>query len=290
MTRTQGQNMRGKTVLVTGASSGIGLATAQELARRGAAVLVHARDEARGQAAVAQIRRSSANPLVSLVLADLRSPAEVRRLARDVRAQVERLDVLINNAAIIPAKRELTPDGIEVQFAVNHLAPFMLTNELLPLLKASGAGRIVNVSSEAHRDGVVNLDDLENARQYDRPGFPVAGWQAYSNTKLMNVLFTYELARRLGGTGVTANALHPGVIGTGLTRTLPGPLRAVYGLVMPRPATGARTSVALASDPALGGRSGEYFNEKAQAVPSSDASHDEALARELWSRSEAYAR
>ena len=278
--------MQGKVMMVTGANVGIGLATAKGLARQGAHVVMVARSRSKGEAALSELKRELPGAQATLLLADLSKQADIRALASEFKRHFDRLDVLINNAAIIPAKREVNADGLEMQFAVNHLAPFLLTHLLLDVLRASAPSRIVNVSSSAHTEGKIDLDDLQHARIYDMPRFPLAGWQAYSNTKLLNVLFTYALARRLEGTSVTANCLHPGVISTQLVRTSPWIFQRIYGLVMPKPERGARTSIYLATSPEVAGVSGQYFGDNCNALPSSDASHDRALQEQIWAISE----
>ena len=203
--------MNGKVCLVTGATSGIGAVTARELARRGATVVLAGRDEARCAAAVAHIRGQTGNPNVESLLADLSLPQQVRELAQRFRERQSRLDVLVNNAGAIWMKRRETADGLEMTFAVNHLAYFLLTLSLIDMLKASAPARVVNVSSGAHRGAKLDFDDLMMKKGYN-------GWTAYSRSKLANLLFTYELARRLEGTGVTANAMHPGWVATGFGR------------------------------------------------------------------------
>ena len=204
-----GGGMGEKVCLITGATSGIGKATAMGLANMGASVVMVGRDRGRGEAALAEIKEKSANASVDLLLADLSSQEEVRRLADEFKEAYPRLDVLINNAGVFRSERITTADGLEMTFAVNHLAYFLLTNLLLDVLKASAPSRIVNVSSGDHRNGTIDFDDLQGEKGYK-------GAKAYSQSKLANVLFTYELARRLEGTGVSANCLHPGA-GSGPT-------------------------------------------------------------------------
>jgi NAD(P)-dependent dehydrogenase (short-subunit alcohol dehydrogenase family) len=273
--------MRGKTCLVTGATGGIGRATALELARRGATVIAVARDRARGEAAVTELRaRGGAGSW--LAVADLAAQRSVRALADEVLSRCERLDVLVNNAGAVFRERTLTADGIEATFALNHLAPFFLTTRLLGALRAAPAARVVTVSSEAHRGlSALPLDNLQGERRYTL-------FLAYSVSKLANVMFTYELARRLAGTPVTANSLHPGVVRTGIWRVARGVGAAVLKLVrlfMLSPERGAETPVYLATSPEVEGVSGKYFVKK-RAVPSSAASYDVEAARRLWEVSE----
>jgi len=271
-----------QTVLVTGASGGIGLATAMGVAQMGAHVVLVARDRARGEAARAAVQRAAPKSKATLLVADLSAQAEIRRLAEEVGRLVPRLDVLINNAAIIPPQRELTVDGIERQLAVNHLEPFLLTNLLHDQLRFSAPSRVVTVASATHAQGRIDLGDLQHERQYHVPGYPVAGWQAYCNTKLMNVLFTHELARQLAGSGVTANCLHPGVIATGLTRSWPRWAQQLYRLLMPGPARGAHSVIFLASSPQMAAASGQYVDQRGRAAEPAPLARDPALARELW--------
>ena len=269
--------MDGKICLITGATSGIGKATAMGLANMGASVVMVGRDRGRGEAAMAEIKEGSPNTSVDLMLADLSSQVEVRRLAGEFKETYPRLDVLINNAGVIRSKRITTADGLEMTFAVNHLAYFLLTNLLLDVLKASAPSRIVNVASGEQRNGTIDFDDLQGEKGYK-------GAKAYSQSKLATVLFTYELARRLEGTGVSANCLHPGVVGTNLGSGVSGvfgfTVRALTPL-MKSPEKGAETSIYLASSPEVEGLSGRYFVKKAEAR-SSDVSYDERLARRLW--------
>jgi len=269
--------MNGKTCLVTGANSGIGKVTALELARRGAHVVMVCRDRARGEAALAEIKRSSGNERVELMLCDLSSQADIRRFADEFKATHNRLDVLINNAGLYLRKRETTVAGIEMTFAVNHLAYFLLTNLLLDRLKRSAPARIVNVSSDAHKHGHINFDDLQGEKSY-------SGVKAYCHSKLANVLFTRELARRLAGTRVTVNCLHPGAVATSIFRALPKPIEGIIKLLTISPEKGAQTSVYLASSPDVEGVSGKYFVRSAEARASAEAQDDEVAAR-LWAES-----
>ena len=238
--------MNGKTVLVTGANQGIGKASAIALARLGARVILLARNAEKGKAALAEVQAASPNRDADLVVADLSSQMDIRRAAAEVRSRTSRLDVLLNNAGLYVPERHETPDGFEETFGVNHLGPFLLTHELLDLLKSSAPARIVTVSSEAHRGASMAWDDLQYATHRYR------GFKVYGQSKLANILFTYELARRLEGTGVTANTLHPGVIASGFGQTYPGALSFMVKIARPFLLTseeGARTSVHLASSP-----------------------------------------
>jgi NAD(P)-dependent dehydrogenase (short-subunit alcohol dehydrogenase family) len=274
--------LSGKVILVTGATSGIGAVTARELARRGATVVVAGRSAERCAATAEQIRRDTGNPSVEPLVADLSSQADVRRLAREFQDRFRRLDVLLNNAGAMFARRRESVDGIEMTFALNHLGYFLLTNLLLDRLKQSAPSRVVNVSSDAHRMvRGMDFDDLQGRRRYR--AFPI-----YARSKLANLLFTYELARRLAGTGVSANALHPGFVATNFAAgngLLGWWIRRLASLVAIGPEDGARTSIYLASSPEVEGTSGRYF-VKQKAVESSPASRDEAAARRLWQVSE----
>ncbi len=274
------QTMQGKICLITGATSGIGKETAFGLARLGARVVIVGRDPDRTRAAADWIRRETGSEHVSFLLADLSSQAEVRRLAREFRDRHSRLDVLVNNAGGIFARRETTVDGFERTWALNHLAYFLLIQELLDLLKASAPARIVNVASTMHRGGVIDFGDLQGDKSY-------GGIRAYSQSKLANVLFTYALARRLKGTGVTANCLHPGGVATGFGQNTLGALKLLMRLARPfliSAEEGAATSIYLASSPDVEGASGRYF-AKCKPARSSAASHDEALQERLWALS-----
>ncbi|MDI3285068.1 SDR family oxidoreductase [Polyangium sp. 15x6] len=254
-------------VLVTGATDGIGRQTALELLRRGARVLVHGRTAAKAKAVCEVLARESRSSDLVPVAADLSSMAAVRALAADVMAHVERLDVLLNNAGVFMHERKLTEDGFETTFAVNHLAPFLLTHLLLPHVQKSDGGRIVTVSSIAHARGQIDFADLTSERYFH-------GYTAYATSKLANVLFAYEIGRRLAGTRVTSNALHPGVISTKL-------LRSGFGMGGGTVVQGAATSVRLAIDPALAGVTCKYFSDEHEEA-SSQASHDRALQRRLY--------
>lgn len=271
-------SLTGKTLLVTGASSGLGLHVAIQLARRGGTVVMTARDRRRGEAALAAARARSGAGAVSLVLCDLGSQADVRRLAAACRAEHPRLDVLVNNAGSVSAVRKVTVDGLEQTFAVNHLGPFLLTNLLLDLLERSAPARVVNVASVAHRRGDLDFENL----QYERGGYAVM--KAYARSKLANVLFTAELARRMEGRGVAVNCVHPGVVATSIWSRAPWfarPLLAVAKRFMLAPEEGARAIVRLAASPELEGRTGGYYERSELARPSRLA-QDEALARRLW--------
>ena len=277
-------DMQGKVCVVTGANSGIGKETALGLAQLGATVVLVCRSQERGAAALAEIKQRSGNDSVALLVADLSSQRQVRRVAAAYRQQFDRLDVLVNNAALARRKRSVTEDGVELTLAVNHLAPFLLTNLLLDRLKASAPARVVTVSSAAHKDTEINFADLQGGQRYATFGFG-----AYSQSKLANVLFTYELVRRLEGTGVTANCLHPGVVATGIFRDTPLWLRT--GLALARPlilgsAQGADTVLYLATAPEVAEVSGRYF-EKRKPIQSSPLSYDTEVARRLWEVSEA---
>ena len=275
-------SMVGKTVLITGGTGGIGKAIAEGLARLGARVGIVGRDLGRARTAAAEITATTGNSAVDAYAADLSAQAEVRRLAGEVLAAYPRLDVLINNVGGFWATRHVTADGLEHTFAVNHLAPFLLTALLLERLKASAPARIVTVSSGAHAAGRIDFDDLQGEHSYSGP-------RAYSQSKLANVMFTYELARRLEGSGVTATVLHPGVVRSAFGAEDPAPWQRVL-LPLARPfmktrARGAATSVYLASSPDVEGVTGRYYaNGKARS--SSKDSYDTAAAARLWRTSE----
>jgi len=270
--------MAGKNVLVTGGTGGIGKATAIGLAALGARVGVSGRERSRAEAAAADIRTASGNPAVDVFAADMSAQAEVRRLAGDVLDAYPRLDVLVNNVGGFWAHRHVTADGLERTFAVNHLAPFLLTGLVLDRLKASAPARVVTVSSGAQAMGRINFDDLQGERGY-------SGQRAYNQSKLANVMFTYELARRLKGTGVTATVLHPGVARTDFGAEDQAPFFAVMSpLVRPfmkAPARGAATSIYLASSADVDGMTGQYFANR-KPKTSNKSSYDTVAAARLW--------
>ena len=277
---TVNSSMQGKICMVTGANSGIGKATALELAQMGATVVMVCRDRARGEEARSEITTKSRNNAVDLLLADLSSQQSIRQLVGNFQHHYTHLHVLINNAgAAYPGRRE-TVDGLEMTFAVNYLAPFLLTNLLLDVLKASAPARIVNVSSNSHEAGYIQLDDLQ-AEHYK-------SMRAYGQSKLAVVLFTYELARRLQGTGVMANCLHPGFVATNFAQSDVGPAVRLLGKLIgsfgKSPQEGAKTSIYLASSPEVEGVTGTYF---VKSIPKRSAaiSYDESLQRQLWEQS-----
>jgi NAD(P)-dependent dehydrogenase (short-subunit alcohol dehydrogenase family) len=269
--------MPGKDYRVTGAASGIGAATARGLARQSATVALVDRDAEQGALTAEELRQTTGNPAVEFLRADLSSQAEIRALAEDFKRRYPRLDVLVNNAgAMFPERRE-SVDGIEMTLALNFLGYFLLTHSLLEMLKASAPARIVNVSSRSHARARINFEDLQFRTGYD-------GLSVYAHSKLAIVLFTYELARRLEGTGVTANALHPGVVATNFGRQQggrTGTLIRLFRFAFLSPEAGAKTSLYLASSPEVAGVSGKYF-VKCKAVPSAPASYDAATAKRLW--------
>ena len=263
------EQMTGKLCLVTGANSGIGLATATKLARMGAHVVMVCRNAARGETAREQIRQLTGNHQVDLLQADLADLSQVRGVAEDYQSHYPRLDVLIHNAGLMKKRREVSADGHELQLAVHFLAPFLLTHALRNALEAAPAARVVSVASMLHRFGNLDFDDLHAARRYSM-------WRQYGASKLATIVFTYELARRLENTNITANCLHPGVIGSNIESN-PRWLRPFLA----SPETGARTPVYLASSPELEGITGRYFIA-CSPRDSSPASRNPAVARQLW--------
>ena len=272
--------MQGKTVLITGANQGIGKASAIALGKQGAKLVLVCRNAEKARAAITDIKEAGAKD-VSLILGDMSSQADVRRIAAEFKANHDRLDVLLNNAGVLVTSRRTTVDGIEETLAINHLGYFLLTDLLLETLKASGPARIVNVASEAHRGARMHWDDLQLERGW-------SSFKAYGQSKLCNILFTRELARRLEGTNVTANCLHPGVVASGFGQTYGGvfgALMSVAHLFMISTEQGAKTQVYLCSSPEVAGVSGKYFDKCKERKPNDEAQSDEAASR-LWSISE----
>ena len=271
-------DVRGKNILVTGATSGIGLEALVELGRRGARLLLVGRDPRRTEAAVADVKSRSGSAEVSHLLCDFSSQASIRRFAEAALAHHDRLDVLVNNAGGVNKTRRLTEDGIEMTFAVNHLGYFLLTNLLLDRIVRSAPARVVSVASEAHREGTLDFDDLGFERDYRL-------MRAYGRSKLANVLFSNELARRLAGTGVTSNSLHPGVVATNIWSGAPGwirpPLQLLSRLFFLSPEKGASPIVHLAASPEAEGVTGQYFLRH-KLVPPAPLTQDEAVAKRLW--------
>lgn len=273
--------MAGKTVVITGASQGIGKAAAIELARLGAELVLVVRDPKKVEVAVAEIRQGTPEAKIDVVLADLSLMSAVRKAAAEIKSRHPRIHVLLNNAGVVMTERKVTADGHELTFATNHLAYFVLTHELLDVLKASAPARIVNVASDAHVGQIIDFEDLMGARSFRT-------WKAYGQSKLANVMFTYELARRLAGTGVTANALHPGVVATNFGKNNANWFGWGVKLLAPffiSASRGAATSVYLASSPEVEGVNGKYF-KRSKARRSSRWSYREPDQRRLWELSE----
>ncbi len=275
--------MQNKIVLITGATNGIGFEAARALAAKGATIVGVGRSAQKGADAARRIMRATGNDRVEFLTADLSVQADVRKLAEDFKRKYDRLDVLLNNAGAFFATRMTSQDGIEMSWALNHLNYFLLTGQLLEVLKASAPARIVNVASAAHhRVTSIHFDDVEFTRGY-------SGWGAYGHSKLANILFTYELARRLTGMAITANALHPGFVATGFGHNNGGivnfGVHLAQRVAAKRPADGARTSVYLASAPDVEGVTGQYFVDSRPAR-SSPATYDVDAAARLWALSE----
>jgi NAD(P)-dependent dehydrogenase (short-subunit alcohol dehydrogenase family) len=283
MTEQQWTGVAGKRVVITGATAGIGLAAALELARRGAVLSIVARNEERARAAADQIAQASpdgASPKV--FMADLASQASIRALAAELLDRHDRIDVLANNAGAVNSKRTLTEDGIELTWAVNHLAPFLLTNLLLDRLKASAPARVITTASDAHMGAHIPFDDFEAGRDSAK------GFRRYGQTKLANILFTSELAHRIEGTGVTANCFHPGFVASEFNRNNGTRMRLAMFLARPFGRSverGADTLVWLADSPAVSEQSGWYFVDRRLGKPSNQAL-DHGSAARLWELSE----
>ena len=265
--------MQGKRVLITGGNSGIGLVTAVELAKLGAEVILACRDSDKTAQALSLINENAAVPAVNLPV-DLANLASVRELAQNFLTTYDGLDVLLNNAGTFPAKQQFTADGYEMQIGVNHLAPFLLTNLLMDVIRASAPARIITVTSMLHKKGVIDFDSFKGFEKYSAQA-------AYNQSKLANVLFGVELARRLEGTGVTSNVLHPGAVATDIVRDVPWLIRKIIGLVFIAPEKGAKTSIMLASDPSLEAVSGKYYNQ-CELDEYSPLADDDALRTKLW--------
>jgi len=281
MAATPDIDMSGKTVLVTGANSGIGYETALALASRGATVGLVCRNKERGEAAQAQIKSLAGNQNVDLFHYDLASQAETARLVDDVKSRYDRLDVLVNNAGVVLMQRDVSPDGYELTFAINHLAPFQLTIGLIDLLKASTPSRVVTVSSTMHNRGDIYFDDLQLEQKYGT-------FRAYGQSKLANVLFARELAKRTADTGITSTSMHPGGVATNFAMENNGWKGRLYKrisplarLVMRSPAKGAETVIWLASSPDATAANGSYFQDKKVKATSKIAQDDDIAAR-LW--------
>jgi NAD(P)-dependent dehydrogenase (short-subunit alcohol dehydrogenase family) len=283
-------DMKGKVCIITGSNSGIGKETATSLAKIGATVVLVVRDQKRGEKARTEIVRQTGNNSVDLMICDLSSMDSIRRFAKEFKKKYNRLDVLVNNAGALFNKREVTSEGFERTLAVNYLGPFLLTHELLDLLKESVPSRIINVSSGLAKNGIVNLDDLQSERNYaGTKAYARVRAPVYANTKLMLMMFTYELARRLKGSGVTANVLMPGFVATNLGKNS-GSLSSsiMFKIVRPMQVSakkGAETSVYLAYSDDVKDVTGKCFAKKKE-VMSCPASYNEELQKRLWNKTE----
>lgn len=270
-------NMQGKVCLVTGSSSGIGKVTARELARMGATVVLVCRNRTKGEETQAEIKQLTGNDQVDLIVADLSLLLEVRRVAAMFQERYSQLHVLINNAGALNRTRQVTREGFEMTFALNYLAPFLLTELLLDTLKASAPSRIINVSSMNHRNNRIAFENLQGEKKYNM-------WKAYGQSKLALVLFTYELADRLKNTDITVNTLHPGIIATNFGHNFGSFLRTGWKIIAPFISTveqGAQTTLYLASSPLVEGVTGKYFSNRKEAK-SSQLSYDKRLSAQLW--------
>lgn len=274
-------HMTGKRVLVTGATAGIGKETARALAKQGAEVIITGRDEAKTQAVVAELKASTGNQQIDFLIGDLATLAGTRKVATDFLAKYPSLNVLVNNAGTIVMSRELTADGFERTFATNHLSYFLLTNLLIPALERGAPARVVSVASAAHQGAVLDFDDLQAEKGY-------AAFKVYGRSKLANILFTRELARRVKDKRITANCLHPGVVGSSFLAGKAGMWGAIgrfANLFMISPEKGAQTSIYLATSNEVDGVSGDYF-DKCRKASTSKAAQDDAVAAKLWAVSE----
>ncbi len=271
--------MKDKVIVLTGATSGIGEVAARRLAEMGAKVFIISRNPNKTRSIAQQIQEAGGKALA--FTADLSSIQEVRRVATEIHQNTDHVDVLLNNAGAVFTTRQISVDGYEMSFALNHLNYFVLTHELMDLLRRGSNPRIVNVSSAAHLNGHIDFDDLQSRKNF-------SGWRAYSNSKEMNVLFTYELSRRLNGDGITANVLHPGFVATNFGKSNGGIYKGVFGLAhlgAISPEEGARTSIYLSSSSEVEGVTGKYFVNSKEAR-SSDESYDQTVATRLWEESE----
>lgn len=277
-------NIVGKYCLITGATSGIGKETAISLALLGANVIFTSRDKGKGEEVKKEIIQKTKNDNIEYLVCDLSSINSIRECVEEFKKRHSRLDVLINNAGVLPQEREVSKDGIELNFAVNFLAPFLLTNLFLPLLKQSTPARIINVSSTMHAEGEINFEDLESKKSFDK-------YKAYSQSKLALILFTKKLAKNLEGSGVTVNALHPGVVGTEMTMQNVRKMNPVASFFFKKTLVtakkGAETTVYLASSPMLMNTTGEYFVDK-KIKKSSVATEDDLLQEKIWKVAKKY--
>jgi len=272
-------SMEGKTCIITGANSGIGKVTAIELAKMNATLVLLCRDKERGESAQKEIIELTGNNNVDLILCDLSSQKEIRNFVAEFKRKYQDLHVLINNAGVMLSKKTQSVDGFEMNFAVNHLAPFLLTNLLLDMLKKSAPSRIVNVGSAAHRMGKIDFEDLQRENKKGR----LMG--LYGSSKLAMTLVSYELSRKLEGSNVTVNVLHPGLINTNLGRDRSSTSQGFARKFFKTPEVGAETSIFLASSPEVEGITGKYYAKK-KAKPSSKESYNEEYAKKLWEISE----
>jgi retinol dehydrogenase-12 len=276
----QGNQLSGKVCCITGGTSGIGKETALELARLGAIIVLPVRNLELAETVKQEIIEKTGNPNIDIMPCDMVSFLSIMSFAKAFLAKYDRLHILINNAGIMERTRKVSRDGIELVFAVNHLAPFLLTTLLLDTIKISAPARIINVASEAHKGGNLDFNDVELKQQFN-------GWKAYSQSKLANILFTRKLSSMLIGTGVTVNSLHPGVVATNIFNVIPPFLRPLAKMFMLTPAQGAETTIYLATSPEVENITGEYFNKKKVALTSAKAQSAD-LADRLWKVSEQY--
>ena len=271
-------NTMNKIVVITGATSGIGKATAMGLAKMDYQLVVVARNKNKAEGVIEKISEKTGNSNIDLIIGDLGSIEDCDKILNEIKAKYDKIDVLINNAAILPRKRIINKEGREMQFAVNYLAPFYLTNKLLPLLEKSGEGRVVNVTGGIYKLVKFDIDNLEAENGYGK-----AGWDQYAHTKYLNIFFTYELARRLAGRKITSNCLHPGVIRTSLARDMK--IFKFFNLFLSSPSKGARTSIYLATSPEVTGISGKYFIRSKQRK-STEITYDTKIAEKIWKMTE----